>query len=129
VLQNKPVSEKTSDNLLQAEFYNRALDQAQKLFEMGQLFPAGVVAGTVLENYLKWMWERRNLRVDEKQLSLAEINDFPYKFQTYKHSTWIRIQGLIPLAEACLDPKKKNPPKQEIGALISGLKKVLGPGL
>jgi hypothetical protein len=128
-LQGKPVSASTLEGPLQAEFYNRALDQAQKLFEIGKFTPAGVLAGTVIESYLKWMCRRRNLRVDEKQPSLAEINDFLYKLQTYKHATWIRIQGLIPLADACLDPKKKNPPKKEIGALISGVRKVVGTSL
>ena len=59
---------------------------------------------------------------------MAEINDFLYKFRTYNHTTWIRIQGLIPVADACLDPEKKNPPKKEIGALIAGVRKVLGAG-
>ena len=124
-LQTKPVSANTSENPFQEEFYERALDKAQKLFEMGQLVPAGVLAGTVLENYLKWMCRRRNIKINEELLSTEEMNDSLYKFQTYKHTTWLRIRGLIPLADACLDPKKKNPPPKKIGALISGLKKVL----
>jgi hypothetical protein len=128
-LQGKPVSASTLEGPLQAEFYNRALDQAQKLFGMGQFVPAGVLSGTVLENYLKWMCRRRNIKINEERLSTEEMNDSLYKFQTYKHTTWIRIQGLIPIADACLDPKKKNPPKKEIGALISGVRKVVGTSL
>jgi hypothetical protein len=126
LLRSKHVSERTPDALLMAEFYNRALDQAQELFGTGEYAPAGVVAGALLENYLKWLWRRRNVRVDEKQVSLAEMNDFLYKFQTYKHTTMIRIQGLIPLAESCLDLQKKNPSKEDIEELIGGLRKVLG---
>jgi hypothetical protein len=128
LLQSKPVSERTPDALLLAEFYNRALDQAQELFGMRKYAPAGVVAGALLENYLKWLWRRRNARVDEKQVSLSEMNDFLYRFQTYTHTTMIRIQGLIPLAESCLDPQKKNPSKKDIEALIAGLRKVLVSG-
>ena len=115
-------------NLLQAEFYNRALDQAQNLFGMGQPVPAGVVAGALPENYLKWLCRRRNIRIDEKQHSTKEINDFLYRFRTYKNTTWIRIKGLISLADACLKPKKKIPSKEEIDALISGVRKVVGAG-
>jgi hypothetical protein len=129
LLQSKPVSESAPDALLMAEFYNRALDQAQELFALRKYAPAGVLAGALLDNYLKWLWRRRNVRVDEKQVSLAEMNDFLYRFQTYKHTTMIRIRGLIPLAESCLDPQKKNPAKEDIEALIAGLRKVLDIGL
>lgn len=54
---------------------------------------------------------------------------FLYRFRTYKNTTWIRIPGVIPFADACLRPKKKIPKKEEINALISGLKKVLNTGL
>jgi hypothetical protein len=128
-LQTKPISVNTSENPFQEEFYSRALDKAQKLFGMGQLVPAGVLAGTVLENYLKWMCRRRNIRINEERLSTVEMNDSLYRFRTYKKTTWIRIKGLIPLAEACLKPKRKSPSKEEIGALIAGVKKVVGTGL
>ena len=128
-LQTKPVSVNTSENPFQEEFYERALDKAQKLFGMGQLVPAGVLAGTVLENYLKWMCRKRHIKINEELLSTKEMNDSLYKFRTYKNTTWIRIKGLIPLADACLDPQKKNPPKKEIGALIAGVRKILGTGL
>jgi hypothetical protein len=63
------------------------------------------------------------------QLRLDELNDFLFKFQIYKYTTMIRIQGLIPLAESCLDPQKENPSEGEIEALIAGLRKVLAGGL
>ena len=129
LLKSKPVSVGAPEDGLQAEFYTRALDQAQSLFETGQFVPAGVLAATVLENYLRWQWRKRNIRANEQLRSLTEINDILLKFQTYNQTIWIRIQGLIPIADACLDPKKRNPPKKEITALISGVKKVLGPGL
>lgn len=72
--------------------------------------------------------QKRNIRANEDLLSTGEMNDSFYKFQTYKHATWIRIQGSIPVAAACLDPKRKFPKKEVIGALISGLKKVLHTG-
>lgn len=125
----RPVSVCVQEDGLQAEFYIRALDQAQKLFEGGKPHPAGVLAGTVLENYLRWLWRRRNIKVGEKGYSLAEINDYLYKFRTYYHPTWIRIQGLIPIVEPCLDPKKKPPSKKEIGAMIADVRKVVGAGL
>jgi hypothetical protein len=128
LLKPKPVSVGAQEDGLQAESYNRALDQAQKLFEGGKSHPAGVLAANVLEIYLRWQWRKRNIKVEEKGFSMAEINDFLYKFRAYYHTTYIRVQGLIPIAEACLDPRKKTPSKREIGELISALRKVLGPG-
>ena len=129
VIKAKPVSVGAQEDGLQAEFYTRALDQAQSLFETGQFVPAGVLAATVLENYLRWQWRKRNIRVNEQQRSLTEINDILFKFRTYTQTIWIRIQGLIPIAEACLDPKRRNPSKKEIGIMIGDLKKVLSNGL
>ena len=57
-----------------------------------------------------------------------EMNDIIYRFEGYTHLIMIRIRGLIPTAEACLDPEKKNPSKEEIQERISGLGKVLGKG-
>jgi hypothetical protein len=128
-LKSKPVSVGAQEDGLQAEFYIRALDQAQKLFEGGNPHPAAVLAGTVLENYLRWLWRRRNIKVEEKGFSMAEINDFLYKFWAYYHATYIRVQGLIPIAEACLDPRKKTPSKREIGSFITAVKKVVGSAL
>ena len=65
------------------------------------------------------------MRVDEKQVSLMEMNVILYRFKTYSHLTMIRIRGLIPLAESCLDLQRKNPSKEKIEALISGLRKIL----
>ena len=129
LLKSKPGSVSVPEDGLQAEFYIRALDQARNLFEAGKVAPAGIVAGALLENYLRWLWRRRNIRVNEQQRSLTEINDILFKFRTYNQTIWIRIQGLIPIAEACLDPKKKTPSKKEIGDLISGVRKVLSAGL
>ena len=128
-LRDRPLSEETSEEFLQTEFYKQALDQAQKLFEMGKIVAGGVVVGTVLDNYLQWMCARRDLKLSKKQRSLAEMNNLLYKFRAYPHTTWIRIQSLIPVAEACLNPKKKTPPKKEIVTMIADVRKVVGAGL
>ena len=128
-MKSKPVSVGAQEDGLQAEFYIRALDQAQSLFETGQFVPAGVLAATVLENYLRWQWRKRNIRANEQLRSLTEINDILLKFQTYNQTIWIRIQGLIPIADACLDPRKKTFRKREIGSFIADVKKVVGSAL
>jgi hypothetical protein len=127
-LQDKPVPEETPGSLPEVELYNRELDKAQKLFGMGKKLPAGIIAGVILESYLKWLWKKRNLRIDANQYSLREINDFLLRFESYQHSTAFRIKELISLAESCLDPQKKNPSKSEIEDLIARVRKVLGSG-
>jgi hypothetical protein len=112
----------------QAEFYDKALDRAQKLYEEEQLIPAGIVSATVLENYLKWMCRRRNLKLNEELLSLKEMNDALCRFRTYKDTTWLRIQVLIPIADACLRPHEEKPTNPEVKTLIAGLRRVLGTG-
>jgi hypothetical protein len=96
------------------------------LLENRKIVAGGVLAGTVLNNYLQWMCARRDLKLGKKEQTLTAMNDILYKFQTYYHPTYIRMQGLIPIAEACLDPQKKNPSKKQIKGLISGVNKVLG---
>ena len=96
---------------------------------MGKIVAGGVVAGTVLDNYLQWMCARRDLKLSKKQHSLAAMNDILYRFRGYPHTTWIRIQGLIPVTVACLDPQKKPPSKKEIGIMIADVRKVVGSAL
>jgi len=125
-LKDRPVPESFSEFMSQKDFYSEVLDQAQKLFEMNKPAPASVLAAAVLENYLRWRWRRRNIRVNEQRRSLMEINDILFKFRTYNQSIWVRIQGLIRVAEACLDPQEKAPPKREIGSFIADVRKVVG---
>ena len=111
--------------MLQREFYKQALVQAKKLFKTGKIVPAGVVAVTVLDNYLQWLCKRRNLELIQKQQSLTAMNDVLYRFKSYTHPTFIRIQRAIPVAEACLSPRKEPPSKKEIGILIADVRKIV----
>lgn len=125
-LRSQTVSEAVSESVSQENFYRRAFEQAEKLFQIGKTRPAGVFAAIVIDNYLRWLWKKRNLNINDKEFSLAEINDYLHKFQTYKEVTHIRIQSLIPTTEACLDPEKKPPSKKEIELLIDNVRKVIG---
>jgi len=111
--------------LVQADVFDSELDSANELAKRGFLRAAGAVAGVVLEKHLGQVCRGHDVEVKKKDPHICDFNDLLKREEVIETPTWRFIQRLGDLRNICDHDKKREPTKDEVVELISGVAKVM----
>ena len=81
------------------------------------------MVGVVLEKHLEQVAKNHNLSLRKKHPTISIWNDFLKEKDVYPVPTWRGIQRLGDLRNLCDHNKDKDPTKDELEELISGVEK------
>ena len=109
--------------LTQADLFDSELDAARELTSHGFLRAAGVVAGVVLERHLSQVMDNHSVTTRKKGPTISDFNDSLKNAGVLETPPWRQIQRLGDLRNLCGHDKGKEPTKDEIEELISGVEK------
>lgn len=107
---------------VQSDLFDSEVEAAKELANHGFLRAAGVIAGVVLERHLSQVAENHNLNTRKKNLSISVFNDL-LKDVVTDFPSWRDIQRLGDIRNLCAHDRKKEPTKEQVEDLISGVEK------
>ena len=110
--------------VVQADLFDSELDAATELNKKGFIRGAGAIAGVVLESHLSQVCENHNIKIRKNNPTINDLNELLKKEKIIEVSTWRFIQCLGDLRNKCDHKKEKEPIKNEIEELISGVEKI-----
>lgn len=110
--------------LVQADLFDSELETARELLKNGFLRGAGAIAGVVLEKHLSEVCSNHSIKVKKKNPSISDFNDLLKNNDVTGVPNWRFIQRLGDLRNLCDHNKKREPEKDEVEELISGVEKV-----
>ncbi|MCF6133467.1 hypothetical protein [Flavobacterium wongokense] len=110
--------------LVQADLLDSELDAAKELNK--NKFPrgAGAIAGVVLEKHLTQVLLNHNLKITKKHPNISDLNDSLKTSGVYETATWRKIQHLGDLRNLCDHNKLKEPSKEDVDELITGVEAI-----
>jgi len=110
--------------LVQADLFDSELDGARELNKKGFMRGAGAIAGVVLEKHLAQVCGNHSIKITKKNPSINDLNQLLKDNDIIEIPTWRFIQHLADLRNLCDHNKKREPTKEEIEELISGVEKI-----
>lgn len=110
---------------LRGEILDSDVAAARELLRAGQLRPAGVVCGVVLEAHLASVAQRRNTEIKKKNPTIGDYNDALKGANAYDTPTWRMIQRLADIRNLCGHRKEREATKDEVQDLLSGTDKIV----
>ncbi|MBN9483128.1 MAG: hypothetical protein BGO70_01080 [Bacteroidetes bacterium 43-93] len=110
--------------LVQADLFDSELDSASELLKNGFMRAAGAVAGVVLEKHLRQVCNNHNLPITKKYPTIADLNDLLKSNNIIEVASWRHIQHMGDLRNLADHNKNKEPKKEEMDDLISGVSKI-----
>lgn len=110
--------------LLQADLFDNELDAAEELAQKGFLRGSGALAGVVLESHLKEICVKHKIKITKKKPTISDCNDALKNKGVIDLPVWRQIQHLADIRNLCDHPKGREPKKEEIDDLNSGVRKV-----
>jgi hypothetical protein len=105
--------------------YKSEMEAASDLLKNGFVRPAGVLAGVVLERYLKELCVKREINMNKKKPAMADYNEALKEAGIIGTALWRKIQSLADIRNYCGHAKEREPSKDEVEDLILGVEKVL----
>lgn len=111
--------------ILQAGLFDNELDAATELAKKGFLRGAGAVSGVVLERHLGHVRGKHNLKTRKKAPTINDLNQMLKDGDVIDTPMWRFIQRLGDLRNLCDHSKGREPSKEEVDDLISGVSKVI----
>lgn len=111
--------------LLQADLFDSEIDVAKELLKNGFIRAAGAIAGVVLEKHLNQVCEDHSISLKKKKPTINDYNDTLKNASIIEIPTWRSIQHLADLRNLCDHDKKREPKKEEIDDLITGVNKIV----
>jgi hypothetical protein len=111
--------------LVQADFFDSELEAASELAQKGFLRAAGAVAGVIVEKHLGQVATNHNVVTKKKHPTISDFNDLLKSTGAIDVPEWRRIQRLGDLRNLCDHNKHRDPTKDEIEELISGVSKLM----
>lgn len=111
--------------LVQADLFDSELDAARELNKKGFSRGAGAVAGVVLEKHLAQVQLNHNLKMAKKNPSISDINDNLKSSEVYDTPTWRKVQHLGDVRNLCDHSKDREPKKEEVEEMISGVESII----
>jgi hypothetical protein len=110
--------------LIEAEFLDNEIDASRELLKFNHLRAAGTLAGVVLERHFFNISKSRELRIS-KNPSISDYNDKFKNEGIYDIPTWRLIQRLSDIRNYCCHLKERDPQKEEVEELITGVEKII----
>ena len=101
------------------------IDAAAELAKKGFFRGAGAVAGVVLEGHLSQVCVKHNLKTRKKAPTINDFNQMLKDSSTIDTPMWRFIQHLGDLRNLCDHSKGREPTKEEVNDLISGVRRVI----
>lgn len=109
--------------LVQADLFDSELAAAQELLKNGFIRASGAVAGVVLEKHLSQVAANHNITTRKKNPSISDFNDLLKQGDVLDTPSWRQIQRLGDIRNLCDHNKDRDPTKEEVQELISGVEK------
>ena len=110
-------------HLVQADLFDSELDAARELASRGFLRAAGVVAGVVLERHLIQVVDNHNINTHKDNPTIGDFNDLLKDDGVLEIPSWRQIQRFGDIRNLCAHSKQREPTKDEVDELISGVEK------
>lgn len=109
--------------LVQADLFDSELAVAQELLKNGFVRASGAVAGVVLEKHLSQVAENHNITTRKKNPTISDFNDLLKQGDVLDTPSWRQIQRLGDIRNLCGHSKDRDPTREEVQELISGVEK------
>ncbi|GAA0774700.1 hypothetical protein GCM10009108_06580 [Castellaniella ginsengisoli] len=109
--------------LVQADLFDSEISAAQELLKNGFIRAAGAIAGVVLEKHLGQVAQNHNVTTRKKNPSISDFNDLLKNDDVLDTPAWRQIQRLGDIRNLCDHSKDREPTKDEVQELISGVEK------
>jgi uncharacterized protein YfiM (DUF2279 family) len=107
----------------QADLFDSELDASAELNKNGFARGAGAIAGVVLEGHLAAVCTNHAIAISKKKPTLSDFYEALKSANVIDQATWHFIQHLGDVRNAC-DQKGKDPTKEAVDDLISGVRKI-----
>jgi hypothetical protein len=111
--------------ILQADFFDDELEAAKELNKKGFVRGAGAVAGVVLEKHLGHVCSKHGLKSARKRPTINDYNQILKDSDVIDTPTWRFIQHLGDLRNLCDHNKDREPKKEEVEDLMTGVSKTI----
>lgn len=109
--------------ILQADIFDNELETTLELHKNGFLRAAGAVAGVVLERHLNSICNTHNIKIQKKNPTINDYNELLKNNNIIEVHVWRNIQFLGDIRNLCDHNKEREPSKEEVNDLITGVKK------
>lgn len=110
--------------IVQADLFDTELASAEELTKKGFLRGAGAIAGVVLEKHLAQVADNHNVITRKKNPSISDFNDLLKQSSVVDVPVWRQIQRLADIRNLCDHNKAREPTKDEVTELVSGVEKI-----
>jgi hypothetical protein len=119
------LTENNYKKVISADILNSELDEAEMLYEREFIRPAGIIAGIVLERYLKTLCEMNNIELGSRDtlVPMAQKIRDSDKVPDFDLAMFKSIDHLGTLRNKCAHPKEE-PKKNEVRELLDKTKKI-----
>ena len=109
--------------MVQADVFDSELEAADNLARNGFSRAAGSLAGVVLEKHLGQVAANHSIPFKKQNPTISDFNDALKENGTLDVPTWRQIQRLGDIRNLCSHNKEREPTKEEIKELITGVEK------
>jgi hypothetical protein len=110
---------------LQGALFDNELATASELAKAGHLHAAGALAGVTLERHLDSICIAHKVSLKKTKPTLADYNEALKAAGVCDVIVWRRVQGLADIRNLCVHKGEREPTKDDVNDLISGVTKIV----